>query len=122
MLHVEAQAGISRIHGIGLFAAQLIPAGTVIWRFEVGFDVELSDEDLARLTAAAQKQVRRYAYSCPVGRRYFLSSDDDRFTNHSETPNTRFADGSTIALRDIQPGEEITTDYREFGMTVPDGL
>jgi len=122
MLHIEANAGVSSIHGIGLFAAQFIPAGTVIWRFQAGFDVELSDEDLALLTPAAQKQVSRYAYSYPRSRRYFLSSDDDRFTNHSDTPNTHFVDGCTIAARDIEPGEELTTDYREFGMTLPDDL
>jgi len=122
MLHVEAHAKVSSIHGIGLFADQFIPAGTVIWRFQVGFDVELSDEDFARLTEVAQKQVRRYAYSFPIGRRYFLSSDDDRFTNHSDTPNTHFVDGCTVAARDIQPGEELTTDYREFGMSLPGDL
>jgi hypothetical protein len=119
MLHVQAHAGVSRIHGIGLFAGQFIPAGTIIWRFQSGFDVELTDEDFARLTPPAQKQVCHYAYSCPIGRRYLLSSDDDRFTNHSEKPNTHFVDGCTVAVRDIQPGEEITTDYREFGMTLP---
>ena len=122
MLHVEAQAGISTIHGIGLFAAQFIPDGTVIWRFQPGFDLELSEKDLLRLTAAAQKQVRRYAYSFPPGGRYFLSSDDDRFTNHSDTPNTHFVNGCSVAARDIQPGEELTTDYREFGMTLPGDL
>ena len=122
MLHVEANLGVSHIHGIGLFAAQFIPAGTIIWRFQAGFDVELSHEDFVQLTPAAQKQVSHYAYSCPIGRRYFLSSDDDRFTNHSDTPNTHFVDGCTVASRDIQAGEELTADYREFGMTLPDDL
>jgi SET domain-containing protein len=122
MLHVQAHAGVSRIHGIGLFAAQFIPAGTIIWRFQPGFDLELSIEDLDRLTPVAQRQVRQYAYSSPAGARYLLSSDDDRFTNHSEEPNTHVVDGCTVASRDIEPGEEITTDYREFGMTLPRDL
>jgi len=49
----------------------------------------------------------------------FLSSDDDCFTNHFGKPNKHLVDGCTVAVRDIQPGEEIATDCREFGMTLP---
>lgn len=119
MLYVQAKAGPSRIHGLGLIAAEFIPTGTVVWRFEPGFDVELTQDDVARLAPPAQKQVQHYAYSCPFTHHFILSSDDDRFTNHSETPNTFYADGCTRALRDIQPGEEITADYRQFGMSLP---
>lgn len=33
MLLVKTRLGISSIHGIGLFADELIPKGTVTWRF-----------------------------------------------------------------------------------------
>ena len=45
-----------------------------------------------------------------------LSSDDDRFTNHSDDPNTKCQGQSTFAVRDIQEGEEITNNYRELVM------
>ena len=119
MLYVQAKAGPSPIHGLGLIAAEFIPAGAVVWRFQPGFDVILSTEDISRLAPAAQKQVQNYAYACPFTRRFILSSDDDRFTNHSDTPNTYFEAGCTRARRNIQPGDEITANYREFDMTLP---
>jgi len=48
------------------------------------------------------------------------------FFNHSDTPNTesREVDGEdeviTMAKRDIQPGEELTDDYRTFEAHVVD--
>ena len=45
---------------------------------------------------------------------HLLCGDDARYTNHSGTPNTRCRDDHTYATRDIQPGEEITSDYAEF--------
>ncbi len=51
--------------------------------------------------------------------RLILCSDDARFMNHSERANTASdtsADpyGVDIAVRDIAPGEELTTDYTSF--------
>ena len=49
-----------------------------------------------------------------------LSADDDRYTNHSETPNVLENPSSgdsekpTLASRDIRRGEELTQNYREF--------
>ena len=69
-----------------------------------------------------------FADQCiPQGTRiYILCSDDTRFFNHAETPNTesREVDGEdeviTVAKRDIQPGEELTDDYRTFEAHVVD--
>lgn len=55
---------------------------------------------------------------------YILCIDDARFFNHSSNPNTADfkvldeQEPHTVAIRDIQPGEEITIDYRLF----PEGL
>jgi SET domain-containing protein len=51
---------------------------------------------------------------------YILCSDDACFFNHAETPNTESREVAgedeviTVAKRDIQPGEELTDDYRTF--------
>jgi hypothetical protein len=37
------------------------------------------------------------------------------FINHSKTPNLREEDGDFFALRDIEPGEEMTVDYSTYG-------
>lgn len=116
MLLVNAQAGDSRIHGIGLIAHEFIPAGTRIGVFQPGFDLVIPEEALASLSAPARQQALHYAYFDPRQRVYVLSSDDDRFTNHSDEPNTaNDREDATYALRDIQAGEEITWDYREWG-------
>lgn len=44
-----------------------------------------------------------------------LSSDDDRFANHADDPNTANDGDETFALRDIHPGEKITRGYRPWG-------
>jgi len=116
MLLVKARAGRSDIHGWGLIAQQLIPAGTRVWKFEPGFDLEISELQLETLSEAAQEQVIYYAYFHQPTRTFVLSSDDDRLTNHSDDPNTRCGGDDTFAVRDIHEGEEITCDYDELVM------
>lgn len=115
---VNARAGLSTIHGRGLIAHEFLPAGTLIWRFEPDFDRQFSADQLARLPAAVREQVQYYACYDAERRIFFLSIEDDRFTNHSNTPNTTSRGDyfSTYASVDIQVGEEITSDYREIGV------
>ena len=117
MLLVNARMGPSQIHGFGSIAQEFIPVGTITWRFQPGFDLELTEEQVEALSPTARAQVRYYAFFDPARRLYFLCSDDDRFTNHSETPNQRMEGDVSIATRDIEAGEELTCDYRELGWT-----
>ena len=116
MLLVNARVGVSTIHGLGLFAKQFIAHGTVVWMFAPGFDVEISEDALPTLSPAAREQLLHYAEYFPSERKYWLSSDDDRFTNHSDHPNLITRGKEMIAAKDIQLGEEITCDYRECFM------
>ena len=117
MLLVNASAGPSELHGTGLIAREFIPCGTKIWTLNPNFDLLLSEEEFQTLSPAAQQQVRYYAYYCLRQHRYVLSADDDRFTNHSDAPNTRDFGEYTIAVKNINPGEEITANYVEIGIT-----
>jgi len=114
MLLVDAHAGTSEIHGLGLIAGQLIQKGTTIWQFQPGFDVVVTEEEYAKLPPNARRAIEYYSYHCKVAGIHVLSSDDDRFTNHADDPNSIFVDGVTIAVRDIQPGEEVTMNYDDF--------
>jgi hypothetical protein len=116
MLCVHARVGPSTIHGLGLFAAQFIPEGTVIWAFASGFDVEIAESSVDSLSPAAREQLLHYAEYYPTEKKFVLSSDDDRFTNHSDTPNTAPQGEMVVAARDIHDGEEITCDYRRIVM------
>jgi len=117
MLLVNARCGPSTIHGLGLIAQEFIPAGQHVWLIHCGFDVILTEVEFLALSLPARQQVCNYAYFCLVQRVFVLSSDDDRFTNHSEQPNIQFEGGMAVAIRDILAGEEITGDYRELGWT-----
>lgn len=114
MLLVNATAGVSAIHGIGLIAREFIPRGTRVWEFRSGFDVVLTTRDVEALSAVARDQVLWYAFYDRTREAYVLSGDDDRFTNHSDAPNTMDDGLFTVANRDILPGEEITADYRPW--------
>jgi hypothetical protein len=114
MLLINASAGRSRIHGKGLIARELIPAGTLVWALKRGFDVELTKAQFEDLSPNARDQVARYIYTDVATGNYILCSDDAKYMNHSDSPNTKTEGHRTVAIADIQPGQEITCNYYEF--------
>ena len=112
----------SQIEGLGLFADQLIPRGTAVWRFTPGFDLLIDGRQLASLSPAARSQFRKYSYVSKKTHQYVLCFDDARFFNHDANPNVTCtysptADGEEdicYANCDIQNGQELTCDYSEF--------
>ena len=114
MLLVRTTIGPSTIHGIGIFAAEFIAKGTIIWQFQPGFDLKLSPDALGRLSPAALAQALNYSYVEDGA--YILCADDARFFNASRTPKGTSGglNSYTIAARDIAEGEELTEDYRAF--------
>jgi len=117
VLRVATFLAPSVIHGIGLFAAVPIAAGTLVWELDAPFDRALDEVALAALEPVAQLQLERYAYIDPERRVRVLCADDARFFNHADDANCRDAAGGdgtrTVAVRDIVAGEELTWDYRE---------
>lgn len=117
MLCVKTKLGPSPIAGIGLFADQLISAGTVVWEFTPGIDLLLSKEDIEKLSLIGQEQIHRYSYvDSDMDNKYVFCGDDARFFNHADDPNCDDTPPSkvTTAVRDIQPGEELTCNYKIF--------
>jgi uncharacterized protein len=120
MLLVKTIIAPSTIHGIGLFADQFIPQGTRIWEFTPGFDLKLSSTFIENTPEPLHSWLRTHTYCSRISHQYILCSDDARFFNHSDTPNTESREVAgedeviTVAKRDIQPGEELTDDYRTF--------
>ena len=122
MLLVKTRIGPSNIAGAGtgLFADQFIQKGTITWRFNPGFDLRLDEDYPASLPEIAREFFYRYAAQDPKTKKYTLCLDNARFYNHSDTPNTCAmgsevsSDEQDVALRDIEPGEELTIDYRTF--------
>jgi SET domain-containing protein len=131
MLLVRTRLQPSQIEGIGLFAAQFIPRGTVIWRFDATIDQRFNEAALNNLSEGAREQIQKYSYREKHSGLYVLCGDDARFFNHSPQPNCYdiFEDATdpsdahdvTIALRDIAPGEELTCDYSLFDQDFVEG-
>ncbi|MDX1253283.1 MAG: SET domain-containing protein-lysine N-methyltransferase [Gammaproteobacteria bacterium] len=90
----------SAAHGKGVFASEPIAAGEAILTFS-GPVWRRSEADFT-------------TYHLQIGEDLYLgpSSGLDDYVNHCCQPNSGFREGlDLVALRAIQPGEEITWDY-----------
>ncbi len=120
MLLVKTKIGPSKVSGIGLFADEFIPKNTWIWRFKKGFDIRVDKNYPDNLQEPAKSYFMKYAYQNNKTLNYVLCSDNARFFNHSDAANTHCVedpddeDTANVASRDIQKGEELFVDYREF--------
>lgn len=119
MLFVRTYVAPSAIHGLGLFAKESIPKGTKIWEFVPGIDVKIPKDKMLGLPAVLREYLEFYTYQNKVTQDFVLCSDSDRFINHSNTPNTENVnfgseEGITVALKNINADEELTTNYRQF--------
>lgn len=95
----------SRISGKGLFATSLIKANEVV--------VSWHPKVLSREQAdALPKSEQHYLY--PDGDDVLYMQAPERYMNHSCEPNTQVVGKSDVAIRDIEPGEEITSDYMDL--------
>ncbi len=103
----------SKIHGQGIFAVRDFKKGEVV--IILSSHPELSKEQVARLP---KKEKQNISF---IGGKYILIPPEGRM-NHSCDPNVFLKDFKYFAKRNIQQGEEITTDYRKesepgFSMT-----
>ena len=114
MLCVKTRLGQSEIEGVGLFAAEPIPKGTVVWRYDPRFDLSLDMRDIPASDTIMQEWLMRYGYQPSDDPVYIVCGDNARFMNHSDAPNCDDVNELTIAIRDIAAGEEITCDYARF--------
>ena len=114
MLLVNAIPRESTIEGLGLFAAEPIPAGTRVYVWDERFGWTGSEADVAALPALTRAFVERYGWRDVASGRWRASVDNSRFINHSPTPNTEHRDDGQYATRDIAVGEEITENYAQF--------
>jgi uncharacterized protein len=130
MLLVKTKVGPSAVHGLGLFADQFIPKGTRIWEYDEAVDGRFDDSRLSVLSEDERDELLKQTYVNPRTKLYVFCGDDARYMNHSDKPNTEDigydeglvnGEGVTIAARDIQPGEEIFSDYAAFDADARNG-
>lgn len=121
MLTVKTYIDKSPVHGIGLFANEFIPKDTIIWKLNKELDLIISQEEYNKLSSLSKEHFDWFAYYSKDRGGWILCFDNAKFVNHSKSPNT-YGIGNTIALRDIQKGEEITEDYYVFNEKEPHNL
>ena len=124
MLLIPTSSKQSDIHGMGLFAAEDIAAGTPLWRFSPGLDLEISEANFDKLTRYEQDVILFYGFRNSRTKKYYLPFDDLRFVNHAGQGSMVIdeARASTeddvafvlVAARDIVAGEELTLNYSDF--------
>lgn len=123
MLKVKHQVKESDIHGLGLFALEFIPKGTIVWEFNDKIDAKITEDEFKNLTLEEQKNIIHYDYKDKRLNLYVVSGDSSVYINSSDSPNlsSHYENetdiGYSFANRDINIGEEITEDYKEYDIS-----
>ena len=105
--------------GVGVFATRPIPAGTVVWVLDP-FDRVLPAAEAAALPAPLRRVLDHYGYADEAGNAV-LCWDHARQVNHScDASDWGIGNGFEVAVRDLAPGDELTSDYAV--LNIPGGF
>jgi len=114
---VYCKLGVSKIHGVGVFALRDIPKGTLpLLSMASRKEKKFSRAELKELPSSVRKHLADF---CLIeGGRVFVPEigmnavNISVYLNHSKTPNLFFNKQELLeAQRDITRGEELTIDY-----------
>lgn len=104
--------------GYGVVATKFIPKGTITWALDK-LDRIFSPQQVRAMDPLYQQVLDKYTYRNAEGN-HILCWDNARFVNHSSKSNcVTTAYEFEIAIRDIQPGEELTDDYGYLNLEEP---
>ncbi|MBW8242069.1 SET domain-containing protein [Muricauda oceani] len=119
MIHPDTELRfISNEIGYGVVATKLIPAGTITWVLDQ-LDREFTPFELQQMSPIYQNILDTYTFRNNKGN-YVLCWDNGRYVNHSFNSNClTTAYDFEIAIRDIQPGEQLTDDYGYLNIPLP---
>lgn len=119
MIHPDTELKfISNEIGYGVVATKLIPAGTITWVLDK-LDREFSPLEFQQMEPIYQNILDFYTFRNNKGH-FVLCWDNGRYVNHSFNSNClTTAYDFEIAIRDIQPGEQLTDDYGYLNIPYP---
>ena len=105
----------SPIEGKGYFASEDVPLGTLVY-FYSDADKRFTPSEFGSLSEVEQNRLREFAVEDEFGN--WVETATGPHTNHSCDSNILplFIDGyyTSIAVKNIALGDEITTDYSQF--------
>ena len=103
----------SRIHGKGVFVRESVPRGRIL---SIGCRPTILREEEYLLRARTDPDLFRNSVRL-LGKYYGYEPGGtvpEDYINHSANSNVLYHMGALIALRDIQPDEELTVDYNHY--------
>jgi SET domain-containing protein len=119
---------ISKIHGLGLFAREFIPKGTIWWYARPQDVLIITKQQFLILDKSKKSDLMlNYILSLLTYSYYerdldalIFCLDDSRYVNHSFEANSGALEDEngfcSVAQRDIEIEEEITEDYSKYSI------
>ena len=119
MIHPNTEVRyISKEKGYGVVATKLIPKGTITW-VQDDLDRVFTNDQIKGLNPFIKQYLDIYSFTNKNGE-MVLCWDNGKFVNHSFKPSCFSTPYDfEIAIRDIQPGEELTDDYGYLNVEKP---
>lgn len=118
MIHIKYKLEASPLHGVGMFAAEDIAKGALIYTPSPLLDVNLTEEQFDSLDPREQEEVRWWGFFDRTSQKWHVDFDVTHFINHAVdaivTQDESHAEAYLVAARDIRAGEELTQNYLEF--------
>lgn len=123
MFVIKTYIQSSSIQGLGVFAAEDIPKGKIVWLYDPKCDLSVTPEEYAQFNEKQKAHFAHSAYLSPWTGLWICPpyGDNSNYTNHSNDNNLSVHyDGGVssepffVANRNIAAGEEITNNYHEF--------
>lgn len=129
MLILKTSVKQSPIEGVGLFADQNIKKGDIVWQYTPDTCLIFTQSQFEALLTSFHKTERQliqyyltYSYYQKYLEGLIFCLDNGRFVNHSDQPNLagpsdmppELAWQYSVALRDIEKGEELTENYETY--------
>lgn len=119
MIHPDTELRfISQEIGYGVIATAFIPAGTITWVLDE-LDREFTPTEVQSMSPLYQEILDTYAYRNNKGN-LILCWDYAKYVNHSFNSSClSTAYEFELAIRDINPGEQLTDDYGYLNLSRP---
>lgn len=129
MLIPKTEVKTSHIAGVGLFAAQDIKKGQIVWQYTPETCQIFTESQFQSLLKSFHKTERQliqyyltYCYYQESFNGLVFCLDNSRYVNHSDEPNlggpthmtNELRGKCSVALEDIEKGTELTENYRTY--------